>query len=612
MFLLHPQIEPWLIPGKNGFKVVLLSERGEALRVQVRCEPDNEALFIDMKLAGREAGLHRFIAEVPWDTGNEPTLYAFKVIEDGRQCWLAGDGLHERVPHRDVMFRLNRNTLPPRWVRDQVFYQIFPDRFCQGDPALQVRSGEYTYGSGRMPVVAKRWGEAIDPDLPATEFYGGDLIGVRRQLDYLQKQLGITAVYLNPIFTSGSNHKYDTEDYYQVDPHLGGNEALAALSSDLKCRGMRLILDAVVNHTGTNHPWFNLYKRHASEGAAHSEASPWRDWYYFDEHGHNHGWKGHASLPVLDYRSESLREQIYGGPDSVLRHWMHAPYSIDGWRFDVIHMLGEGSGSTNNAHYVREFRRALREENPEAYVLGEHFNEATSWLQGDQEDGAMNYYGFAHPVREWLAGTDIAYEPAKLETREFSAWLDSARGRIPYANQLTQFNLLDSHDTARFFTLVGCDTDAMKLAVTLQFAYPGVPSIYYGDEIGLEGGQDPDCRRCFDWEASHWNRDLFEHYKASIALRKAREELRHGAYQALLTEKDTFAFARFTDKAASLYALNRSAEACAIRIPVWKLPLKPKSWVATANEALVSEEGWVTVIVPARSAVSILGEDSQT
>lgn len=606
MFLHHPQIEPWLVRHPHGCTVSLLTERSEGLTVYLRAEPDNEARFLPMRHVGRQAELHRFEVELPWDEGNQPTVYCFKVIEDGRQYWLAADGPHPRVPHREVMFRIHANDTPPKWVRDQIFYQIFPDRFCQGDPALQVRTDEYVYGTGRLKVKAKRWGEPVERVTGATEFFGGDLIGVRRQLDYLQNELGITALYLNPIFLSGSNHKYDTEDYYQVDPHLGGNEAFAALAADLRGRGMRLVLDAVVNHTGTNHPWFNLYKRHDSQGAANSADSPYRGWYTFNDDGHHYGWNGHASLPVLDFATLGVREQVYAGPNAILRHWMRPPYSIDGWRFDVIHMLGEGKGSTNNAHYVRAFRHALREENPNAYVMGEHFNEATRWLQGDQEDGAMNYYGFAHPVREWLAGTDIAYMPARLDTRDFSSWLDSARGHIPYDNQLTQFNLLDSHDTARFFSLVGTDTEAMKLAATLLFAYPGVPSIYYGDEVGLEGMQDPDCRRCFDWDRKHWNHELFAHFRALIALRKAREELRHGAYQALVAEGDAFVFARHTANQASLYAFNRGAASCAVRVPVWQVPLA-MSWCATGGTPMTSDHGWVTLIIPPRSSVVLLG-----
>jgi alpha-glucosidase len=505
------------------------------------------------------------------------------------------------------MFRVNRADTPPAWVRDQIFYQIFPDRFCQGDPALAVKTGEYMYTPHRS-VIAKRWGEPPEAHQGGYEFYGGDLIGVRRQMEYLQHELGVTALYLNPVFTASSNHKYDTEDYYHVDPHLGGDGALAALAAEVRARGMRLLLDAVVNHTGVKHPWFNLAGTHDTVGAASSPDSPWRTWYCFDEAGQYQGWNGYSHLPVLDYRSPALREQVYGGTGAILRHWLRPPYQIDGWRFDVIHMLGEGSGSTNNAQYVRAFRRAMHEENPQAYVMGEHFSEATRWLQGDQEDGAMNYYGFAHPVREWLAGVDITYLPARLETSELSAWLDAARGRIPYDNQLAQLNLLDSHDTARLLTLLGASTDQMKLAVTLLFSYPGVPCIYYGDEIGLEGGRDPDCRRCFDWDRSHWNASLFEHYRALIELRKARAELRHGGYQVLVADGDAFGFGRFMATSASIFVVNRGPKACTVRVPVWQLPVTVRAWRAQAGEPAACDAGCVAVSVAPHGDVVLLGD----
>jgi alpha-glucosidase len=608
MFLLHPQIEPWLVRTPQGCRLSLLVDRAEGIQAWLRCEPDNEALRLPMQRTGRAGQLHRFEAVLPWDGGNDPTVYSFVVIEAGRQHWLAGDGPHARLPHRDQMFRVNRADTPPLWVREQVFYQIFPDRFCQGDPAIAVKTGEYATGIRRHGVVARPWGELPEAAQGGIEFFGGDLIGVRAQLDYLDRELGVTALYLNPVFTAGSNHKYDTEDYYHVDPHLGGDAALAALSADLRARGMRLVLDAVVNHTGVDHPWFNLHGVHDSVGAGTSAESPWRSWYSFDHRGQHHGWKGYLHLPVLDYRSPELRERVFGGSDAILRYWLRPPYQIDGWRFDVIHMLGEGSGSANNAQYVRAFRRAMREENPGSYVMGEHFSEATRWLQGDQEDGSMNYYGFAHPVREWLAGQDLAYLPAQLETRELTAWLDAARGRIPYDNQLAQLNLIGSHDTARFFTLVGASAAKMKLAATLLFAYPGAPCIYYGDEIGLEGGQDPDCRRCFDWDRSHWNAALSEHYRTLVALRKARVELRQGGYHALVADGDVFAFGRFVATSACVVVINRGGEPATVRIPLWQLPVSVAAWRATRAEPLAWVEGWLTVSVGAHDSVVLLGD----
>jgi alpha-glucosidase len=581
VFLLHPPIAPWLVRGPDGCRVILLCG-GAPDAVYLRAEPDNEERLIAMQPAGACNGLACnglacYEAELAWDRGHATTHYAFKVLAGGGQRWLAADGGHPHLPPRDVMFKVCRDDQPPGWVADQIFYQVFPDRFCQGDPTLAVATDEYVYGSGRSRVVQQAWGAAVDPELAATAFYGGDLVGIAQQLGYLQDELGVTALYLNPIFTSGSNHRYDTEDYEHVDPHLGGDRALAELAAATRARGMRLLLDAVVNHTGANHPWFNRHGRHPTRGAFQGADSPWRAWYWFDAAGYA-GWNGHPSLPVLDFANPEVRDAVYAAHDAILRRWMRPPYAIDGWRFDVIHMLGEGPGAHNNATYVRAFRRALREENPEAYVLGEHFGEATRWLQGDQEDGAMNYYGFALPVRAWLAGQDVAGAPTRLTTPELEGWMTAARARVPYANQLAQLNLLDSHDTPRFLTMVGGDAARMQLAVTLLFTYAGAPSIYYGDEIGLVGGGDPDCRRCFDWDRGRWHAELHAHYRQLIGWRKRRDELRRGAYQTLAITDEALAFARTTQRAVTVVAVNRGDAPVELPIAQGTLPIAVTRW----------------------------------
>ncbi|MEI8257477.1 MAG: alpha-amylase family glycosyl hydrolase, partial [Deltaproteobacteria bacterium] len=290
------------------------------------------------------------------------------------------------------------------------------------------------------------------------------------------------------------------------------------------------------------------------------------------------GWNGHESLPVLDYANPAVCDAIFDGDDSLLRRWLRPPWSIDGWRLDVVHMLGEGAGAGNNAALVRRLRDAVKTDRPDAWVLGEHFSEATRWLQGDQEDGAMNYFGFAQPVRAWLAGLDVSYHPIRIDARECARWLTEARARIPYENQLAQLNLLDSHDTARMFTLLGARTDRMKLAVAMLFTYPGVPSTYYGDEIGLEGGRDPDCRRCFDWDPSHWNRALFDGYRRFARLRRDRVELRRGAFHVLAAHGETLAWARFTDDRATLVVINAGVAPSRVTLPVWQLPTEIALW----------------------------------
>lgn len=604
-FLLHPTIAPWVVPDPTGIRLRLLvaTAAGQPEQVLIRCEPDNEETFIPMLQIGEEGRYVTYEARLGWDPGNVTTLYAFKVLVGGRQLWLAADGEHAFLPPRDVHFRLCEKHQPPAWVRDQIFYQIFPDRFAQGNPANAVRSNEYSYDDGSQPVTAKAWGEPVDMKLGATAFYGGDLPGITARLDYLQQRLGVTALYLNPIFTSGSNHKYDAEDYYNVDPHLGGNGAFAELRGALRERGMKLVLDAVLNHCSDNHPWFNRWNRHPQPGAWQG-AQPYAGWFGKERNGEFTCWKGFSHLRVFDFAVPAVRQAMYEAPDSVLRHWLKPPHAIDGWRFDVIHMLGEGSGATNNAHYAREFRRAMKEESPDSYFLGEQFSEATRWLQGEQQDGAMNYYGFAHPVRAWLGDIDINLHPTHITTQDFARWLDGARARIPYANQLVQFNLLGSHDTPRFLTLVKGDRGRMRIAMALQLVYPGTPSIYYGDEIGTEGWVDPDCRRCFDWNEAHWDQTLFEHYRALIALRKARPELRAGAFISLHAQGDVYVCARYLDGQVTLMAANRGDAPAEHQPDLAALPVVVRQWLPVTLPGSAAAAQPETAAAPAQLSLA--------
>jgi alpha-glucosidase len=567
MLLLHPCVEPWLVRGPHGAQVLLLTDHAGADAVQLRTLADNEAELLPMAPAGRHGMLHGWQATLPWDGGFETTRYAFRLVAGGRAHWLAADGMHARVPAEAVHFRIHPGERPPGWVPDQVFYQVFPDRFCRASPLPPSRA---LLPPGGEP---KAWNDPIDVANPAHSFWGGDLAGLERQLPYLHDELGVTALYLNPVFAAGSNHRYDTWDYTQVDPLLGGNAALASLCRALRERGMRLVLDAVVNHTGVQHPWFDHDSRPSTPGAARSPASPFRGFYAIDSAGTPLGWKGHASLPVLDFASPAVCDAVYGAPDSVLRRWLRPPWAIDGWRLDVIHMLGEGPGARNNATHVRAFRRAIREENREAYVLGEHFAEATRWLQGDQEDGAMNYHGFTHPLRAWLG----AAGEAPLATAEFERWLAEARGLIPWDNQLAQLNLLGSHDTARALTLLGGDLRRLTLALTLLFTYPGVPCLYYGDEIGLDGGGDPDCRRPFPWRREQWNGTLLACCQRLVRQRRQRAEWRRGAWQTLAQGRDHLVFARYTGRAVTVVALNRGP-GVSVAVPLQQLPLPPLAW----------------------------------
>ncbi|MDR9827339.1 maltodextrin glucosidase [Vibrio sp. FNV 38] len=545
-FLYHGQTEQWVSLDQRTLTITLVSDKTTPYcKVLLRHEPDNEEHFSELSVVKETAQLRFW--QTKFDLRHDQPLnhYAFKLLLEKKQYWLSAFGVSTRVPGLEKHFKINPDHQPPEWVKEQVFYQIFPDRFANGKPAISTQNDEYKIADTSKTVVAKTWGEPVDDHSGngGYEFYGGDLYGVENKLDYLQ-DLGITTLYLNPIFAAPSNHRYDTMDYYNIDTHLGTNEDFAALCDEIHQRDMKVILDAVFNHTSTEHPWFNRLGWHQEAGAYQSSQSCYRDYYFFTGESNQYiGWKGVSSLPVLNFDHSAVRDAIYQSEDAIIKHWLKPPYNIDGWRFDVIHMLGEGEGAKNNAHYVKSFRESAKAVNADSYILGEHFFEASSWLQGEQEDGSMNYYGFAHPLRALLANRDIALDPISINMLEFRDWLAEARAKIPWENQLAQLNQLDSHDTPRFFTLLNEDETLFRIAATFLFTYVGTPCLYYGTEIGMLGGSDPDNRRCMDWDKVKQS-SLLPFFKQLITLRKTRPALQHGSLIELYCDAQCFVFAR--------------------------------------------------------------------
>ena len=608
-YLFHAQTCDYVQLEQRVLTLKLHTDRDDWTKVQIRHEPDNEEYLVDMSLVGKQGRLFVWEAQIPLNSDQSITHYTFKLLNNTGQFWLDSQGVHLRMPSRAHHFKYNADHQPPSWVAEQVFYQIFPERFCNGNPEISVQPGEYRLKEGTLDVVVKEWGTEVEGHngTGAAEFFGGDLAGIHSKLNYLQ-DLGITALYLNPIFESPSNHKYDTTDYYNVDPHFGTNQEFAALSADLHSRGMKVVLDAVFNHTSVEHPWFDKLGKNGS-GAFGQPDSEYHDYYFFNEDDAKSyvGWKGINSLPVLNFSNDSVRDYIYQSEDSVIKHWLKAPYGIDGWRFDVIHMLGEGEGAYNNAHYVREFRNAAKSQNSDAYILGEHFFEATSWLQGDQEDGSMNYYGFAHPVRALLAKQDIAYEPIDISMRDFSDWLAEARAKVPWQNQLSQLNQLDSHDTARFISLLDGDAQKQAIALTLLMTYVGTPCLYYGTEVGLEGGQDPDNRRCFPWgeeQTSNW----FAFTQRLIQLRHDRQSLQTGTYQELYCDDNVLVYARSLDQEHTLVAINLGSSVSEVTLPVWKLGFESGelSSLFDENSVLSVDDGQLQLTIQSVSSLVLV------
>ena len=566
-------LKAWHLPVAPFIKVqqdrlfITLWLSGESLpqRITLRAEEDNEELSLPMQRLRQapQPGVVAWRGEISLASGQPRRRYSFKLLWADHQRWFTPQGFTRFPPARLEQFAIDLPDAGPQWVADQVFYQIFPDRFARSAARDADQDAVYYHHAAGREIVRKAWDDPLTGEAGGSTFYGGDLDGISEKLPYL-KQLGVTALYLNPVFAAPSVHKYDTEDYRRVDPQFGGDAALLRLRHNTQRAGMRMILDGVFNHTGDSHPWFDRHQQ-GSGGAGHDPDSPWRDWFTFSEEGQAHNWLGYASLPKLDYRSTSLVNEIYAGEDSIVRHWLKAPWSMDGWRLDVVHMLGEGGGARNNLQHIAGITQAAKQAQPEAFVFGEHFGDARQWLQADAEDAAMNYRGFTFPIWGFLANTDISYDPQKIDAQTCMAWMDNYRAGLSHQQQLRMFNQLDSHDTARFKSLLGKDVARLPLAVVWLFSWPGVPCIYYGDEVGVDGNNDPFCRKPFPWDPALQDTQLLALYQRMAKLRKAQQALRYGGCQVIYAEDNVVVFVRVYKLQRVLVAINRG-EACEVVI----------------------------------------------
>jgi alpha-glucosidase len=527
-------------------------------RVLLRTCPDGEQLFTEMQLGEAAHPLCRW-----WQATLRLTMplttYRFLIFSSDGVWWYNGAGLHLHTPTDAEDFRLLAAYAAPAWVRNSVFYQIFPDRFADGDPANNVRDGEYEYHGAR--ARARRWGEPPSHGPGAmVEFFGGDLPGIVRRLDYLV-DLGVNALYLNPVFTAYSNHRYDVVDYAQVDPHLGGNAALAELRRATAERGLRYVLDIVPNHCGVAHPWF--------QAAQADPAAPTAEYFTFRRHPDDYEcWLGVRSLPKLNYRSQALRDVIYAGPDAIFRRWLRPPYAADGWRIDVANMLARQGADQLGQEIGRGIRQAVKAENPAAYLLGENFFDGSPQLQGDNWDATMNYAGFMHPVWHWLSRFEArgpgAPQPwvsaAPWPTLALTETWQAHRAAIPWAIARQQFNLLGSHDTPRILSVVGGDQARNRLAAALLFTAVGVPCIYYGNEIGLGGQDGLEARNCMVWDAAWWDAELRSFYQTLIRLRRTSKALIEGGFQLLAVEANSLAYLRDAEAEQVIVVGNRGPE----------------------------------------------------
>ena len=598
----HLPVAPFIKQQQDKL-IITLWLRGDDLpkRVTMRAEVDNEEMALPMRRSSKSPApdVVQWRGEIALHEGQPRRRYGFKLLWDDRQLWFAPKGFSEIPPAKLELFAYDSPDAGPQWVADQVFYQIFPDRFARSPSRSEQQDKVYHHHAAGHDIVLRDWDDPLTAEAGGSTFYGGDLDGISAKLPYLKK-LGVTALYLNPVFTAPSVHKYDTEDYRQVDPQFGGNDALLRLRHNTQREGMRMVLDGVFNHSGDTHAWFDRHNR-GSEGACHHPESPWRDSYSFSDDGKALDWLGYSSLPKLDYRSNGLVNEIYAGEDSIVRHWLKAPWNMDGWRLDVVHMLGEAGGAKNNLKHVSGITQAAKATRPDAYVLGEHFGDARQWLQQDAEDAAMNYRGFTFPLWGFLANTDISYDPQKIDAQTCIAWMEDYRAGLSHQQQLRMFNQLDSHDTARFKSLLGRDAARLPLAVVWLFSWPGVPCIYYGDEVGLDGDNDPFCRKPFPWDEKKQDRELLALYQRLAALRKATPALRHGGCEVLYAEGDVVVFLRVLGAERVMVAINRR-EACEVVLP--DSPLLNVEWLRKEGTGQLKED---VLTLPAISATVWVG-----
>ncbi len=537
------------------------------------------------------------------------------------------DRLGVMLSERDtVPFTITPGFHTPDWAKGAVMYQIFVDRFCNGDPTNDVQTNEYYYidGYSRRETDWNRSPESND----VQKFYGGDLRGVIKKLDYLKK-LGVEAIYLNPIFVSPSSHKYDIQDYDYVDPHFGvivkdaanglsegdtnnahsaqfetrvtsrenleaSNRLFAELVSEAHSRGIRVIIDGVFNHCGSFNKWMDregIYRNAQGfdEGAFWSADSPYRSFFAFsrdEETGEERydGWWGHETLPKLNYEdSPKLKNYIM----RIARKWLSAPFGADGWRLDVAADLGH-SEKYNHAFW-KEFRRNVKACNPDALILAEHYGDASKWLGGDEWDSVMNYDAFMEPVGWFLTGmekhSDSARDDMLNNEKAFDFAMRCNMARFQTPSLLTAMNELSNHDHSRFLTRTnrkvgrtatvgpeaageGVNSAVMREAVIMQMTWPGAPCVYYGDEAGLCGWTDPDNRRTFPW--GHEDPEMMRFHREIIRIHKSYESLRTGSVLMLVEEPGVLVYARMNESETVITAVNNNPDERCVSVPVWR------------------------------------------
>lgn len=600
--------------------------------------------------------------EYRFTCGEEKVSYYFKLVSGEETVLYNRLGAVEKSEPK-YRFSFVPGFMVPEWALGTVYYQIFTDRFCNGDETNDVGDNEYFYAGRHVKHIAD-WNQS-PASYDVANFYGGDLQGVKQKLDYLQA-LGVETIYFNPLFVSPSNHKYDTQDYDHIDPHFAvieedlthpmkdweqhngyapayirrvtsqknlekSNAFFAELVADIHKRGMRVVIDGVFNHCGSFNKWMDkegiyLNKEGFEKGAFQSLESPYRSYFAFS-HGRDNfqyeGWWGHNTLPKLNYEdSEELVDYIL----STGKKWVSAPYNADGWRLDVAADLGH-SLDYNHAFWKR-FRKSVREANPNAVILAEHYGSPAPWLEGGEWDTVMNYDAFMEPVTWFLTGMEKhsdAFDAAKLLDGDlFFRSMKQNMAIFSRPSLDAAMNELSNHDHSRFLTrtnrhvgrlktagagaaMEGINVRVMKLGVLMQMTWPGAPAVYYGDEAGQVGWTDPDSRRTYPW--GHENKELLDFHREAIRLHHVVACLRMGSVKPLASGHGYVAYARFDARGQAIVVVNASNEPRVLSLPVWESGLPRKCEVRrilsttekASAEPVAVVDGVLVVTIPAET-----------
>ena len=564
--------------------------------------------------------------------------YHFEIRSGAEVCYYNQWGVQDEL-NTYYDFQIVPGFSVPEWAKGAVMYQIYVDRFCNGDRTNDVETGEYVYINQQVHRV-EDWGRYPEP-MDVREFYGGDLQGVIDKLDYLQ-ELGVEVIYCNPLFVSPSNHKYDTQDYDYIDPHVGkivvdegellkkgdldnkhaeryrvrttnkknleaSNQLFIKLVEELHKRGMKIIIDGVFNHCGSFNKWLDREQIYEladgyEKGAYVSADSPYRDYFIFHKNSKEdwpnndsyQGWWNHNTLPKLNYEgSKELEEYVL----NIGKKWVSPPYNADGWRLDVAADLGQNNGV--NHEFWRKFRKVVKQANPNALILAEHYGDPKAWLHGDQWDTVMNYDAFMEPLTWFLTGmekhSDEFREDLLGNADNFKRAMKHHMSRMMTPSQQTSMNQLSNHDHSRFLTRTNhkvgrvanlgskaaeenVNVAVMREAIVVQMTWVGAPTLYYGDEAGVCGFTDPDNRRTYPW--GHEDKELLNFYREMIRIHKNYISLKKGSLRMLKTDAGMISYGRFSGDEQIVVVLNNTDKLREVKVPVWKAEVEDGTMMA--------------------------------